>query len=147
MTADALIAELQAEKLPLLRNCREGECSTYGFGLCQNCREAEKFVKWIDAVKVLDRQWLEMREWKNAVIDAMVVCDMYPREHETARSALNRLICYEQDIALDPRVSSDAAKLVAFTRTNTIEECKQAILSLFEVKDKNDQRPNTSVAL
>ena len=138
MTIDMLLEGLQREKVSLLRNCREGECSTYGFGLCQSCRESERLVTRIDVIRSLKDKFEKAEAWRLAVEDAMIVWDMLPSDNETPRQSLHRLLCHEQQIALDPSVSSAAAQLVASTRANAIEECKQAILSFLEVKNESN---------
>ena len=50
--------------------------------------------------------------WKMAVINAMVCWEMLPHENETPCEVLNRLLTFEQMVALDPAVSSDAAKQI-----------------------------------
>lgn len=51
--------------------------------------------------------------WKAAVIDALVTAHIYTAAHESdPRGALNALLAYEQDVALDPAVSLDAAALI-----------------------------------
>ena len=50
--------------------------------------------------------------WKSAVIDGLVVAHILTHEHEAdPRKALNDLICWSNDVALDPSVSSDASNL------------------------------------
>lgn len=54
--------------------------------------------------------------WKNAVIEQLVVAHIYSSEYETTpRKALQDLLAYHADIAVDPRVSEAAAKLVEQT--------------------------------
>ena len=51
--------------------------------------------------------------WKAAVIDALVTAHIYTAAHESdPRGALKALLAYEQAVALDPAVSSDAAALI-----------------------------------
>ena len=55
--------------------------------------------------------------WRGAVIDALVVGHIYNASHDAdPRKAINDLICWETDIALDPQVSSAAEELVASGR-------------------------------
>ena len=51
-------------------------------------------------------------EWRDAVLDAMVCWEMWPKPGETARDALRRLLAMEQMVALDPAVSSEARSLI-----------------------------------
>lgn len=51
--------------------------------------------------------------WKEVVIEGLVISHIYRNEHENEpRKALNDLICYHNDIALDPCVSSEAQALI-----------------------------------
>lgn len=63
----------------------------------------------------------ELREdapWKDAVIEQLVVAHILASEHETdPRKALQDLLAYHSDIAVDPRVSSAAARLAELART------------------------------
>lgn len=50
--------------------------------------------------------------WQDAVIDALVVGHIYQEKHDAdPRQALHDLLSWEVQIALDPRVSADAAAL------------------------------------
>lgn len=52
-------------------------------------------------------------EWREAVIDALVVNFIYAKEHDdNPRKALNDLLAWEQTVALDPKVSSAAQALI-----------------------------------
>lgn len=53
------------------------------------------------------------KSYKDAVIDECVSYHIYSNKHEeNARAAINDVICIANEIALDPKVSSDAEKLV-----------------------------------
>jgi len=67
--------------------------------------------------------------WKDAVIDQLVVAHILTAEHETnPRKALQDLLAYHCDVAVDPRVSEAAARLVEQARA----EERAAILALIE---------------
>jgi hypothetical protein len=52
---------------------------------------------------------VELREFKDRLIDALVVSHIYRKEHETDPiKAINDLVCWEADLALDPAVSTRA---------------------------------------
>jgi hypothetical protein len=52
-------------------------------------------------------------EWKKAVIDGLIVAHIYRAEHENNPTmALNDLLCWTQQVALDPAVSSEAQALL-----------------------------------
>jgi len=62
-------------------------------------------------------------QFRDAVIDALVVSHIYIPEHDTnPRKALNDLIRWEQKIALDPLVSSDARALIERGRKEAEQE-------------------------
>lgn len=62
-------------------------------------------------------------QFRDAVIDALVVSGIYVEEHDTnPRKALNDLIRWEQKIALDPLVSSDARALIDRGRKEAEQE-------------------------
>ena len=55
-----------------------------------------------------------LSNWKERVIDQLVICHILSAEHEADPvKALNDLISWHVQVALDPLVSSDAAALVA----------------------------------
>jgi hypothetical protein len=51
-------------------------------------------------------------QWRDAVLDAMVCWEMWPQPGETPKQALNRLLVLEQQVALDPAVSTSAVELI-----------------------------------
>jgi len=52
-------------------------------------------------------------DWKEAVIDKLVICNILNAEHESNPvKALNDLINWHVQVALDPLVSSDAQELI-----------------------------------
>lgn len=54
-----------------------------------------------------------VNEWKEAVIEALIVDCIYRNDHENdPYGAIGELISWETKIALDPAVSSDAAALI-----------------------------------
>lgn len=51
--------------------------------------------------------------WKNTVLDELVCCHIYSGEHEdNPRKALQDVISWNVQIALDPQVSEDAQALI-----------------------------------
>lgn len=78
-----------------------------------------------------DRERMELRQrsasakhdpWKEAVIDGLICAHIYSKaDEEDPRKALNKLLAWEQSVALDPKVSSAAEAL--------IEQGRQAVLS------------------
>jgi uncharacterized protein (DUF1778 family) len=51
--------------------------------------------------------------WKEAVIDQLVVAHIYQAKHDThPRQAIQDVISWNTDVALDPQVSRDAQKLI-----------------------------------
>lgn len=67
-----------------------------------------KLKEFCDARNILARD-----EWKEAVIDELVVSEILTKEHESnPRKAVADAIHWNIQVALDPAVSSDAQKLV-----------------------------------
>lgn len=55
-------------------------------------------------------------EWKNIIIDKLVICGIFSKEHKTnPRLAVDDLLAWEVSVALDPVVSDDARKLLYTT--------------------------------
>ena len=66
----------------------------------------------IDAAREL-QQAQPRNEWKEAVINELIVAHVYQKEHETnPRKAIQDAITWNCQVALDPAVSSDARALV-----------------------------------
>ena len=71
-----------------------------------------------------------LQVFKDAIIDELVVCHILNKEHETnARKAVQDAITWNCQVALDPKVSSDAAALVA-------EAEKRGMLEAAEITDR-----------
>lgn len=65
-----------------------------------------------------------LQTWKQAIVDGLTVANVYHPLHETdAKTALNALVGWETMVALDPRVSADAAALIERGR----EEMRAAV--------------------
>ena len=80
-----------------------------------NARFDELYDYAADAIAHIERlsaQLAEANGWREAVIDALVVAHIYRAEHDgDPRKALMDLLAWETQVALDPRVSVEAAKL------------------------------------
>lgn len=62
--------------------------------------------------------------WKNAVIEQLVVAHILTAEHESdPRKAIQDLLAYNSEIAVDPRVSDAAALLAEQARAEEREAC------------------------
>ena len=62
--------------------------------------------------------------WKSAVIDQLVIAHILTAEHESdPLKAIQDLLAYHADIAVDPRVSGAAAKLVEQAKAEEREAC------------------------
>lgn len=62
--------------------------------------------------------------WKLAVIDQLVIAHILTAEHESdPLKAIQDLLAYHADIAVDPRVSGAAAKLVEQAKAEEREAC------------------------
>ena len=76
--------------------------------------------------------------WKSAVIDQLVIAHIITAEHESdPLKAVQDLLAYHADIAVDPRVSGAAAKLV--------EQAKADVESA--ATERANERANASWAL
>jgi len=70
----------------------------------------------------VDARVAEAMKWRTAIYDAMIEWHDPPRDDETPKDALQRLIRLEVMAALDPAVSQSAADLVAKARRDALEE-------------------------
>ena len=62
-------------------------------------------------------------EFKDAVIDKLIVNYIYTKAHDSApKEALNDLLAFALKMALDPKMSSEAAQLVAEARAKVVED-------------------------
>ena len=105
----------------------EHETEGYGFFWDeQDADNKEKHEQVAAAVIAHVRPQIEAEArgaFKDAVVDALVVGCIYTDEHDSnPRKAVSDLIAWETTIALDPSVSSDAAKLVASARAAAVDE-------------------------
>jgi hypothetical protein len=81
-----------------------------GMWSCQDCKF--KFVPITELIKVED-ELAAAKAWKDAVIDAAVVGWTYcAADDDDPRGCLSRIMAMNQQIALDPAVSSEAAALI-----------------------------------
>jgi len=64
----------------------------------------------------------EAMKWRTAIYDALIEWHDPPRDDETPKAALRRLVHTEILAALDPAVSRPAADLVTQARRNALEE-------------------------
>lgn len=72
--------------------------------------------------------------WKNAVIDELVCCYIYQQEHEhDPRKAIQDIIKWNCDVALEPAVSSDAQALVDRTVQTCIDHVTKSMFDPDEV--------------
>ena len=67
--------------------------------------------------------------WKSAVIDQLVIAHILTAEH--ALKALQDLLAYHTEIAVDPRVSGAAATLVEQAKAEEREACAKVCDELF----------------
>ena len=69
--------------------------------------------------------------WKSAVIDQLVLAHILTAEHESdPLKAIQDLLAYHADAAVDPRVSGAAAGLVEQTKAEEREACAKEIQNL-----------------
>ena len=70
--------------------------------------------------------------WKSAVIDQLVIAHILTAEHESdPLKAIQDLLAYHTDIAVDPRVSGAAAGLVEQAKAEEREACAKVCDELF----------------
>lgn len=70
--------------------------------------------------------------WKSAVIDQLVIAHILTAEHESdPLKAIQDLLAYHADVAVDPRVSGAAATLVEQAKAEEREACAKACDELF----------------
>jgi hypothetical protein len=90
----------------------------------------------IDFARTLERELVATKAWKDVVIEGLVVAHIYHSDDEAdPRKALNRLICDQVAIALDPQVSSDAAALIELGRQELkaeVEALRAVVQSLVD---------------
>ena len=64
-----------------------------------------------------------MNEWKEAIIDELVVAHIYSSKHDTdPRKAIHDIITWNCQVALDPLVSSDAQALIEQGRQQALQQ-------------------------
>ena len=82
-----------------------------------------------DAGREIDRVMAEPQPdadgpWKSAVIDQLVIAHIFTAEHESdPLKAIQDLLAYHTEIAVDPRVSGAAATLVEQAKAEEREAC------------------------
>jgi hypothetical protein len=95
------------------------------------------------AIKVM-KERVEPESWKTAVLDAVAVSCLEARSDETPHKILQRLLQWESDIALDPRVSAQASALkdtywpLAFTLAEALLKCPPPAGNSAAVRQKWD---------
>lgn len=77
----------------------------------------ESYIKLADSAETFKR----LNAWRTAIYDALTEWHDPPRDGETPKAALRRLIKYDVNAALDPAVSQAAADLVATARRKGME--------------------------
>ena len=73
---------------------------------------SENFTNWLQYHKVAELEY-ERDEWKNAIIERLVVSHIYHEDHDDdPEMAVNDLLRWETELALDPAVSRAAQALI-----------------------------------
>lgn len=73
---------------------------------------SENFTNWLQYHKLPELED-ERDEWKNAIIERLVVSHIYREDHDDdPELALNELLAWEAQLVLDPLVSSAAQALI-----------------------------------
>ena len=67
-------------------------------------------------------------QWKSTVIDQLVIAHILTAEHESdPLKAIQDLLAYHADIAVDPRVSGTAAAMVEQAKAEEREACVKVL--------------------
>ena len=78
--------------------------------------------------------------WKTAVIEQLIIAHILTAEHESdPLKAIQDLLAYHADIAVDPRVSGAAAKLVEQAKAEEREACAKVCESERDALNENLQ--------
>lgn len=86
----------------------------------------ETYIKLSDAAETFK----SLRAWRVALYDALTEWHDPPRDGETPKAALRRLVHTEILAALDPAISRPAADLVATARRQGMEEAAKRLEEL-----------------
>jgi len=71
------------------------------------------FAEGYEAGRMSVKPEVNVNPWKEVIIEGLVVCHIYRAEHEyNPRLAIDELIDYHCNVALDPRVSHQAEDLM-----------------------------------
>lgn len=103
-----------------------------------------------DELSVVENQYLfrdfaqavlrQNNDFYNAVIDELVCCHIYSKEHDSnPRKAIQDIIKWNCDVALDPAVSSDAQSLVKKER----DECLKSVVDV--LTSRHIEQYNTDI--
>lgn len=90
-------------------------CACTPTSKCGPCTEAKRQEPLKKALEAAQRGLTHgaTSDWKEAVINELVVCHILTEEHErNPRKAIKDAISWNCEVALDPQVSSDAQALV-----------------------------------
>jgi hypothetical protein len=86
----------------------------------------ETYIKLSDAAETFK----SLRAWRVALYDALTEWHDPPRDGETPKAALRRLVHTEILAALDPAISRPAADLIATARREGMEEAAKRLEEL-----------------
>jgi hypothetical protein len=88
----------------------------------------ETYIKLADAAVTF---W-HLRTWRVALYDALTEWHDPPRDDETPKAALRRLVHTEILAALDPAISRPAADLVATARREGMKDAARALIEKYQ---------------
>lgn len=84
----------------------------------------DNYFEAIEFARQLERDLAATQEWREAVLNELILAHIYTKEHDTnPRKAVQDAITWNCQVALDPAVSSDARKLIAQER----ERCAKIV--------------------
>ena len=89
-----------------------------------------------ERIAELERDLSAAREWREAVLNELIVAHIYTKEHETnPLKAIRDAITWNCQVALDPAVSSDAQRL----RDTYLQRAEAAERELAAMKAENSE--------
>lgn len=79
------------------------------------------------AIRAIDLTQFERgddkNQWKETLIDGLVVCHIYTKEHDSnPRKALHDIVNWNVTVALDPLVSEEAQELIDKGKTQALAD-------------------------
>lgn len=94
-----------------------------------------------DEITRLRAEVAELRKWKTAIIDRLVVQESLLKEHETnPKKAVHDIVSWEVRVALDPLVSSEAEALIDQGRNELRAENEELRDQIMRIRAEDRER-------